>query len=159
MVCFQPPSLLIGKVWVPVTYICACPFHCKVHLRVDRRLWSCRLISVQPLIGSTIRIFSIGSALWVLECLCYLYWHSFCQTDHRKVMVDGCWSKLVHVVSVVPQGSILGSLLFLLHTSELFSIQENKLIGYADDYFDGCCAIHRRQSYSSRVPDQWPWQG
>ena len=33
----------------------------------------------------------------------------------------------------MPQGSVLGSLLFLLYTSELFSILENKLIGYADD--------------------------
>ena len=48
-------------------------------------------------------------------------------------MVDGCRSKLVGVVSGVPQGSVLGSLLFLLYTSELFSIQENKLLGYADD--------------------------
>ena len=33
----------------------------------------------------------------------------------------------------VPQGSVLGPLLILLYTSELFSILENKLIGYADD--------------------------
>ena len=32
-----------------------------------------QMISVQPLIGSTIRAFSIGSALWVLEVLCCLY--------------------------------------------------------------------------------------
>ena len=31
------------------------------------------------------------------------------------------------------QGSVLGQLLFVLYTSELFSILENKLIGYADD--------------------------
>ena len=48
-------------------------------------------------------------------------------------MVDGCWSKLVNVVSGVQQGSVLGPLLFLLYTSDLFSIQESKLIGYADD--------------------------
>ena len=48
-------------------------------------------------------------------------------------MVDGCRRKLVNVVSGVPQGSVLGPLLFLLYTSELFSILENKLIGYADD--------------------------
>ena len=48
-------------------------------------------------------------------------------------MVDGCRSKLVNVVSGVPQRSVLGPLLFLLYTSELFSILENKLIGYADD--------------------------
>ena len=31
------------------------------------------------------------------------------------------------------QGSVLGLLLFLLYTSELFAILENKLIGYAND--------------------------
>ena len=46
--------------------------------------------------------------------------------------MDGCRSKLVNVVSGVPQGSVLGQLLFLLYTSELFSILENKLISYAD---------------------------
>ena len=48
-------------------------------------------------------------------------------------MLDGCRSKLVNVVSVVPQGSVSGPLLFLLYTSELFSILVNKLICYADD--------------------------
>ena len=41
-------------------------------------------------------------------------------------------SKLVNKYAV-PQGSVLGPLLFLLYTSELFFILENKLIGYADD--------------------------
>ena len=31
VVCFQPPSLLIGMVWVPVMHSCACPIHCRVH--------------------------------------------------------------------------------------------------------------------------------
>ena len=48
-------------------------------------------------------------------------------------MVDDCRSKLVNVESGVPQGSVLGPLLFLQNTSELFYILENKLIGYADD--------------------------
>ena len=48
------------------------------------------------------------------------------------VMVDGYWSKLINVSSRVPQGSVLGRLLSPLYTSELFTILENKLIGYAD---------------------------
>ena len=47
--------------------------------------------------------------------------------------MDGCRSKLVNVVSGVRQGRVLGPLLFLLYTSELFFILKNKLIGYADD--------------------------
>ena len=57
----------------------------------------------------------------------------FLSNRSQHVMVDSCRSKLVNVVSGVRQGSVLGSLLFLLHTSELFSSLENKLIGYADD--------------------------
>ena len=48
-------------------------------------------------------------------------------------MVDGCHSKLVNVVSGVPQVSVLGQQFFLLYTAELFSIVENKLYGCAND--------------------------
>ena len=57
----------------------------------------------------------------------------FLSNGSQHVMMDGCQSKLVNVVSGVSQGSVLGLLLFLLYTLELFSILENKLIGYADD--------------------------
>ena len=53
----------------------------------------------------------------------------FLSDRSQHVMVDGCRSKLVNVVSGVPQGSVLGTLLFLLYKSELFSILENKQIG------------------------------
>ena len=48
-------------------------------------------------------------------------------------MVDGCRSKLVNIVSGVPQGSVMPLLVFPLNTSELFSILENMLIGFYDD--------------------------
>ena len=57
----------------------------------------------------------------------------FLSNISQHVMVDGCRSKLVNVVSGVPQGSVLGPLLFIMYTLEPFSILENKLIGYADD--------------------------
>ena len=57
----------------------------------------------------------------------------FLSNRSQHVKVDGCPSKLFDVVSGVTQDSVLGPLLFLLYTSELFSILENKLIGYADD--------------------------
>ena len=47
--------------------------HCRVQWRVDRRLGSSRLTSVQLLIGSTIYAFSISSAMLVLEVLSCLY--------------------------------------------------------------------------------------
>ena len=61
-----------------------------------------------------------GSVFYILT--------QFLSDRSQHVMVDGCMSKLVNVVSRMPQGSVLGPLLFLLYTSELFSILENKLI-------------------------------
>ena len=43
----------------------------------------------------------------------------------QYVLVHHCRSKLVNVVSGLPQGSVLGPQLFLLHTAELFSVVEN----------------------------------
>ena len=56
----------------------------------------------------------------------------FLSNRSQHVMVDGCRSKLVDVVSGLPQGIVLGPLLFLPFTCEHFSILVNKLIGYAD---------------------------
>ena len=67
-----------------------------------------------------------GSVLCILT--------QFLSNLSQHVMVDGCRSQQVNVVSGVPQGSVLGPLLLLLYTSERFSILENKLIGYANDF-------------------------
>ena len=111
-------------------HFCVCPVYCKVHWRVGwRQGWS-KLISLQPLMGQTIqgilyKLCSVGIGGSALT--------EFQSNRLQHVMEDGCRSKLVNVVPGVPQGSVLGSLFFLPYTSELFSILENKLIGYADD--------------------------
>ena len=116
----------------PVINFCACLIHCKEHWRVGRRLGSYGLISAQPLIESTVREFCISSVLWVLEIVLSIL-TQFLSDQSQHVMVDSCRSKLANVMSGVRQGSVLGPLLFLLYTKELFSVLENKLISYADD--------------------------
>ena len=74
------------------------------------------------------RLSSVGVGVSVLSVLT-----QFLSNRSQFVLVDGCRSKMVNVVSGVPQGSVLGPLLFLLYTSELFSILEIKIIGYAAD--------------------------
>ena len=72
--------------------------------------------------GILYKLCSVGIGGSVLSILI-----QFLSNRSQQVMVDGCRSKLVNVVSVVPQGSVLGPLLFLLYTLELFSILENML--------------------------------
>ena len=103
VVCFQPPSLLIEKVRVPVMYFCACPIHCKVHWRAGRRLGSRRISAAFKLLGSPIRKFSISSDLCMGiggDMLSILT--QFLSNRSQHVMVDCCRSKLVNVVSGVP---------------------------------------------------------
>ena len=78
-------------------------------------------------LGILYKLCSVGIGGSVLSILT-----QFLSNWSQQVMVDGSRCKLVNV-SGVPQGCVLGPLLFLLYASELFSILENKMIGYADD--------------------------
>lgn len=51
----------------------------------------------------------------------------------HRVCVDAHSSDWHPVHSGVPQGSVLGPLLFIIYTADLFSITKNVMYGYADD--------------------------
>ena len=46
----------------------------------------------------------------------------------------------------MPQGSVLGPFLFILYTSEMFDLVENRLFAYADDSTCALLAVIRRPS-------------
>ena len=67
--------------------------------------------------GNFFKLCSVGVGGSVLSVLTKLH-----SNRSQYVVVYGCRSKLVNLVPRVPQGSVLGPLLFLLYTAELFSV-------------------------------------
>ena len=47
-----------------------------------------------------------------------------------RVVVDGAASEWIPIITGVPRGSVLGPLLFILYTSEMFELVENGLFAY-----------------------------
>ena len=63
------------------------------------------------------------------------FFNSYLRNRTQRVVLDNCTSDIIDVLSGVPQGSILGPLLFVLFINDIFhNIDKNSLIGlYADD--------------------------
>ena len=57
-------------------------------------------------------------------------------------MVDGATGEWIQIVSGVPKGIVLGPLLFVLYTSEMFDLVENIL--YSDDDDSTLLAVDRQ---------------
>ena len=72
---------------------------------------------------------------------------NFLSSRTQRVKVDGVCSSSIDVVSGVPQGSVLGPLLFLLYIADLLRLLQNKLVGYADSTL--LCRIQHPRDRSS----------
>ena len=51
----------------------------------------------------------------------------FFSNRRKRIVVDGATSEWIPIVSGLPQGSVLGPLLFILYTSEMFDLIEDRL--------------------------------
>ena len=103
MVCYQPHSLLIGTVWVPVTsYTLQNALESGQEDRIVRIDFSTASDRVNHQ-GILYKLRCVGIGGSVLSIL-----KQFISNRSQHVMVDFCQSKLVNVMSGVPQGSVLG---------------------------------------------------
>ena len=67
-----------------------------------------------------------------------LLWITNFLNNRKRVVVDGSFSNFADVESDVPQGTVLGPLLFLLHINNLPSCVNSKVCPFADD-----CLLYR----------------
>ena len=73
---------------------------------------------------------------------------NFLSSRTQRIKVDGVFSSSIDVISGVPQGSVLGPLLFLLYIADLPRLLQNELVGYADDS-TLLCRIQHPRNWSS----------
>ena len=98
MVFFQPPSLLIGKVWVPVMHVCVShTLQSALESGQETRIVQIDFgaafdrVNHQGILNKLSSVGIGGSVLSVLT--------QFLSNRSQYVLVDGCRSKLVNVVS------------------------------------------------------------
>ena len=75
---------------------------------------------------SKLKHYGIDDKIW-------LWIYIFLKNRKQSVIVDGKQSSLIDVVSGVPQGTVLGPPLFLLHIKDLPSVVSSKVRILADD--------------------------
>ena len=70
----------------------------------------------------------------------------FLSDRREKVVVDGAASEWIPIVSGVPEVRVLGPLLFITYTREIFELVEKRLFAYADDSRQTCrCCLPKQR--------------
>ena len=82
--------------------------------------------------------YSVNSSTTALMIKFGTWISNFLKQRKQRVAVDGIQSDLVTVDSGVPQGTVLGPILFLLHINNLLSVISSKVRLFADD-----CLVYR----------------
>ena len=98
MVCFQPPSLLIGKVWVPVIHILFVSYTLQSALQSGKHARIVQIDFIEAFHrvnhqGILYKLCPVGIGGSVLSVLT-----QFLSNRSQHVMEDGCRSKLIDVV-------------------------------------------------------------
>ena len=80
--------------------------------------------------------------------LIFRVFQNFLSSRTQRVKVDDMFNSSIDVLFGVPQGSVLGPLLFLLYIADLPRLLQNELVGYADDSTLLCRIPHPRNRSS-----------
>ena len=62
-----------------------------------------------------------------------LWFENYLSGRMQRVVLNGCSSNLVDVTSGVPQGSVLGPLLFILYVNDITDTKQSAIQMFADD--------------------------
>ena len=121
---------------------------CAGQLTGVESLRSSKLISVRLSTGLIMGALCLNCGKLELVAWSWGVFQNFLSSRTQRVKVDGVFSSIIDVVSGVPQGSVLGPLLFLLYIADFPRLLQNELVGYANDSTLLCRITHPRNRSS-----------
>ena len=88
---------------------------------------------------------------------------SFLSERKQRVTIDGKFSVRVNINAGVPQGSLLGPILFLVYINDIVDVVESKIIFFADDTFiyrivEQFCTTILNKDLESITKWAWMWK-
>ena len=92
----------------------------------------------------------------------YQWISSFLSDRHQKVVIDNVSSDSVSVVSGVPQGTVLGTILFIIYINDVIeNIKHSKIQLFADDIvlYKEISAVRDAQQLQEDLESLQLWEG